>query len=147
MENLQVLVCPHHWMWSWYPENLDDTVLRICFCRFIFMSRASLWIRFNGSWWVNCNEELFICLKIWCMPSVYWSSKGKILWYRLVVKQLLPFIHLSIFVVVVYSTNLSLALEVTCISVFPGFLMSFPMIHVQELLMTLTVAYIDSSSI
>ena len=21
MEDLQVQVCPHHWMWSWYPQN------------------------------------------------------------------------------------------------------------------------------
>ena len=49
-------------------------------------------------------------------------------------------------VVAVCSANLSLAAEVTCISVFPGFWMSSPMIHVQELPMTLTVAYIDSQS-
>ena len=69
-------------------------------------------------------------------------SKGK------VIKQLLSFIHLSILivVVVVHSASLSLAAEVTCICVFPGFWMNFPMIHVQKLLMTLTVAYIDSPS-
>ena len=49
-------------------------------------------------------------------------------------------------VVVVPSANLSLAAEVTCISVFPGFLMTSPMIHVQELPMTSTVAYINSLS-
>ena len=41
---------------------------------------------------------------------------------------------------------LSLAAEVICISVFSGFWMNFPMILAQELLMTLTVAYIDSPS-
>ena len=58
-------------------------------------------------------------------------------------------IHLSILnvVVVVCGANLSLAAEVTCISVFPGFWMTFPMIHVQELPMTLTVAYINSLSV
>ena len=68
-----------------------------------------------------------------------------------VIKKLLSFIHLSILivavvVVVVHSASLSLAAEVTCISVFPGFWLNFPMVHVQELPMTLTVAYIDSPS-
>ena len=49
-------------------------------------------------------------------------------------------------VVVVCSANLSLAAEVMCISVFPGFWMTSPMNHVQELPVTLTVAYIDSPS-
>ena len=63
-------------------------------------------------------------------------------------KQLLSFIHLSIndSFVVVCGVSLSLAAEVTCISVFPGFWMNFPMILIQELLMTLTVAYINSLS-
>ena len=77
------------------------------------------------------------------MPAIYGTSKGK------VINQLLLCIHLSILtvvVVVVCSANLSLAAEVTCISVFPGFWMTFPMIHVQELLMTSTVAYINSLS-
>ena len=70
-----------------------------------------------------------------------------------VVKQLLLFIHLPILIVVVVvvvvivsvvvcSASLSLAAEVMCISVFPGFWVNSPMIHVQELLMTFTVAYI-----
>ena len=42
--------------------------------------------------------------------------------------------------------SLSLAVEVTCISVFPGFWMNFPMILLQELPMTSTVAYTDSPS-
>ena len=42
---------------------------------------------------------------------------------------------------------LSLAAEVTCISVFPGFWMNFPMILAQELLMTSTVAYINLPSV
>ena len=56
--------------------------------------------------------------------------------------------HSSInpYVVVVCGANLCLAAEVTCISVFPGFWMTSPMIHVQELPMTLTVAYINSLS-
>ena len=44
-------------------------------------------------------------------------------------------------------SNLSLAAEVTYISVCPGFWMIFPMIHEQELQMTSTVAYIDSSAV
>ena len=40
--------------------------------------------------------------------------------------------------------NLSLAAEVTYISVSPGFWMIYPMILEQGLQMTLTVAYIDS---
>ena len=73
------------------------------------------------------------------------NIKGK------VTKQLLLCIPLSILnvvvVVVVCGVNLSLTAEVTCISVFPGFWMTFPMIHVLELPMTLTVAYIDSPSV
>ena len=41
-------------------------------------------------------------------------------------------------------SNLSLAAEVMYISVSPGFLMIYPMILVQGLPMTLTVAYINS---
>ena len=41
-------------------------------------------------------------------------------------------------------SNLSLAAEVMCISVSPGFWMVFPMILEQGLQMTSTVAYIDS---
>ena len=41
---------------------------------------------------------------------------------------------------------LSLAAEVTCISVFPRFWVNFPMILAQELLMTSTVVYTDSPS-
>ena len=76
------------------------------------------------------------------MPAIYLTSKGK------VVDQLLLCFCLSIlnFVVVVCSVDLSLAAEVTCISVSPEFWMTFPMILVQGLPMTLTVAYIDSPS-
>ena len=42
--------------------------------------------------------------------------------------------------------DLSLTTEVMCISVFPGFWNYLPMILVQELLMTASVAYIDSLS-
>ena len=68
----------------------------------------------------------------------------------MVVKQLLLCIHLSILnvvVVVVCSASLSLTAEVMCISVFPGFGMNFPMIHVQELPVTLTFANINSLSV
>ena len=77
------------------------------------------------------------------MPSIYFTSKGK------VIEQLLSFIYLSILiaVVVVCGTSLSLAAEVTYISVFPGFWINFPMISIQELPMTFTVAYIDSPSV
>ena len=92
------------------------------------------------------NESIILkicfCLKIWHMPAIYWTSKGK------VIDELLLCFHLSILnfvVVVVHGVNLSLASEVTCISVSPGFLMAFPMILVQGLWMTLTVAYIDFS--
>ena len=86
--------------------------------------------------------KICFCLKTWCMSAIYLTSKGK------VVDQLLLCICLSIlnFVVVVCSVNLSLAAEVMCISVSPGFWMAFPMILVQGLPMTLTVAYIDSLS-
>ena len=43
--------------------------------------------------------------------------------------------------------NLSLAAEVMCISVSPGFWMIFPMIPEQGLQMTSTVAYIDSLAV
>ena len=50
-----------------------------------------------------------------------------------------PFIYQSLLLLYVHGASLSLAAAVMCISVFPGFLMNFIMIHVQELLMTLTV--------
>ena len=64
-------------------------------------------------------------------------------------KESIMLIHLSILnvVVVMHGASLSLAAEVTCISVFPRFWMNFPMIYVQELPMTSTVAYIDSPSV
>ena len=82
----------------------------------------------------------FSCLKIWHVPVIYWTSKGK------VVDLLFLCIHLSIlnFVVGVHGVNLSLVAEVTCISVSPRFWMVFPMILVQGLPVTLIVAYIDS---
>ena len=46
----------------------------------------------------------------------------------------------------VCGANLSLTTEVTCISMFPGFWKYLPMILRQELLMTVSVAYIDSPS-
>ena len=66
----------------------------------------------------------------------------------MVVNQLFSFNYLSIIksVGIVCGVILSLATEVTNISVFPGFWMNFPMILVQELLMTLSVAYINSLS-
>ena len=47
----------------------------------------------------------------------------------------------------VCGVNLSLTTEVTCISVFPGFWTYLPMIPLQELLRTASVAYIDSLSV
>ena len=44
-------------------------------------------------------------------------------------------------------SNLSLAAEVTYISVSPGFWMIYPMILEQGLQMTLIVAYIDSPAV
>ena len=86
--------------------------------------------------------KICCCLKTWHLPAIYLTSKGK------VVDQLLLCFCLSIlnFVVVVCGVNLSLAVEVMCVSVSPGFWMAFPMILVQGLPMTLTVAYIDSPS-
>ena len=55
-------------------------------------------------------------------------------------------IHPYVVIVVVHGANLSLAAEVMCISMFPGFWMNFPMIHVQELPMTSTITYTDSAS-
>ena len=83
-----------------------------------------------------------MCLKIWHVSAIYWTSKGKVIY------QLLLCIHLSIlnFVVVVCGVILSLAAEVTFISVSLGFWMAFPMILVQGLPMPSTVAYIDSPS-
>ena len=76
------------------------------------------------------------------MPAVYLTSKGK------VIDQLLLCFCLSILdFVVVHGVNQSLAAEVTGISVSPGFWMAFPMILVQGLPMTLTVAYTDSPSL
>ena len=48
------------------------------------------------------------------------------------------YLAINPYVVVVFvcGANLSLAAEVTCISVFPGFWMISPMIHEQELPMT-----------
>ena len=47
----------------------------------------------------------------------------------------------------VCGANLSLTTEVTYISVFPGFWKYLPMILVQEVLTTVSVAYIDSLSV
>ena len=46
----------------------------------------------------------------------------------------------------VCGANLSLTTEVMCFSVFPRFWKCLPMILVQELLMTASVAYINSLS-
>ena len=65
------------------------------------------------------------------------------------VKQLLTFkVHLSIHAgVVISGVILSLTTDIMYISVFPGFWKWIPMIHMQELLRTVSVASIDSPSI
>ena len=84
--------------------------------------------------------KICLCLKIWHVPAVYLTSKGK------VIDQLLLCILLfnPLFFVVIHGVNLSLAAEVMCIFVSPGFWMIFPMILLQGLPMTSSVAYIDS---
>ena len=68
---------------------------------------------------------------------------------RLLIGYYYAFIYsiLNFVIVVVCGVNLCLAAEVMCISVSPGFWMTFPMILVQGLPMTSTVAYIDSLSV
>ena len=65
-----------------------------------------------------------------------------------VVKQLLSFkIHQSIHAgVVISGPILSLTTDIMYISVFPGFWKWIPMIHMQELLMTTSAAFVDSPS-
>ena len=62
------------------------------------------------------------------------------------VKQLLSFkVHLSIHAgVAISGLILSLTIDIMYISVFPGFWKWIPMIHMQELLMTASVASVDS---
>ena len=86
--------------------------------------------------------KICFCLKTWHVPAIYLTSEGK------VADQLLLCICLSIlnFVVIAHGVNLSLAVEVMCISVSSGFWMAFPMILVQGLPMTLNVAYINTLS-
>ena len=64
------------------------------------------------------------------------------------VKWLLSFkVHLSIHAgVVISGLILSLTTDIMYISVFPGFWKWIPMIHMQELLMTASVASVDSPS-
>ena len=76
--------------------------------------------------------------------------KGKqVLWYYEGVKWLLSFNGTSIKQSLGYyiSLTLSLTADITYISVFPGFWKYLPMILVQELLMNVSAAYIDSLSI
>ena len=76
------------------------------------------------------------------MPVIYWPSKGKVI-DQLLLCILLFCLILKLLLLYTVS-NLSLAAEVMYISVTPGFWMIFPMILVQGLPMTSTVAYIDS---
>ena len=76
------------------------------------------------------------------MPVVQCTSKGMVV-DQLLLYILLFFSILNLLMLYVMS-NLSLAAEVMCISVSPGFWMIFPVILEQGLQMTLTVAYIDS---
>ena len=64
------------------------------------------------------------------------------------VKQLLSFkVHLSIHAgVVISGLILSFTTDIMYISVFPGFWKWIPMIHMQELLMTGSVASVNSPS-
>ena len=64
------------------------------------------------------------------------------------VKQLLSFkVHLSIHAGdVISGLILSLTTDIMYISVFPGFLKWIPMIHMQELLMTASVASVNTLS-
>ena len=76
------------------------------------------------------------------MPVVQLTSKGKVV-HPLLLCNLLFCSILKLLILYAVS-NLSLAAEVMYISVSPGFWIIFPMIHEQGLLMTSTVAYIDS---
>ena len=106
--------------------------------------------RFEGiivscTWWdkmIQSSWRSVFCLKIWHVPVIYWTSKGKD------IDQLLLYILLFCSILkllLLYAVlNLSLAAEIMYISVSPGFWMIFPMIIVQGLQVTSTVAYIDS---
>ena len=98
----------------------------------------------NCTWWGKMSQSSWrsvLCLKIWHMPVIYWTSKVK------VIDQLLLCVLLfcSILNLLLYAvSNLSLVAEVMYISASPGFWMIFPMILVQGLPVTSTVAYINS---
>ena len=76
------------------------------------------------------------------MPVVHLTSKGKVIDQLLLC--ILLFCSILKLLMLHAVSNLSLAAEVMYISVSPGFWMIFPMILVQGLPMTSTVAYIDS---
>ena len=67
----------------------------------------------------------------------------------IVVRWLLSFkIHQSIHAgVAISGLILSLTTDIMYISVFPGFWKWIPMIHMQELLMTTSAAFVDSPSV
>ena len=84
------------------------------------------------------------------IPSVYHSSKRN--GHCEALKVLIVYCHSKGSLIInplgtVYGVILSLTIEVMCISVFPGFWKYLPMILVQELLMTMSAAYIASLSV
>ena len=93
----------------------------------------------------------------WCMSFVTWVSAICVLFFKVEhvllmsnsVKQLLLFkVHLSIHAgVAISGLILSLTTDIMYISVFLGFWKWTPMIHMQGLLMTASVASVDSPSI
>ena len=88
------------------------------------------------------SRRSVLCLKIWHVPVVQLTSKGKVIDQLLLC--ILLFCSILKLLILYAVSNLSLAAEVMYISVSPGFWMVFPMILEQGLPMTLTVAYIDS---
>ena len=81
-------------------------------------------------------------LRIWHVPVIYWTSKGKVVDQLLLC--ILLFCSILKFLLLYTVSNLSLAAEVMYISVSPGFWMIFPMILVQGLPVTSTVTNINS---
>ena len=90
-------------------------------------------------------EGALCFLKIWSMPVIQFTSKGRVI-DQLLLCSLLFFSILNLFSLYVMS-NLCLAAEVMYISVSSGCWVIFPMIPEQGLQMTLTVAYIDSPAV
>ena len=102
---------------------------------------------------MGCVDPILL---YWCMSfetqvhaiCVLYFKVEHVLLMSNCVKWLLLFkVHLSIHAGGVISGSiLSLPTDIMYISVFPGFWKWIPMIHMQELLMTASAAYIDSLS-